>query len=129
MSDFIEQFRVQRLDRKADHSDPVWRDLADTYTDPVAAFDAARLAKSILPTEAYRVARRFVITSEWTDQHKSSRFANALSAIIDALEEIASDAEDCGEVAITHKIEEGIGRIQNAHRAAQQYFDGTLEPR
>lgn len=127
MSDFIEQFRVQRLNDGEEGS--VWRDLADTYPDSVSAIHAKRLALTILPDQTYRVVRRSVVTSEWSDINEGSRFANALSAIIDALEEIASDAEDCGEVAITHKIEEGIGRIQNAHRAAQQYFDGTLEPR
>ena len=127
MSDFTEQFRVQRKDVTG--NTVVWRDLADTYTNQVNAVDAARLARNTLPDQTYRVVRRVVITSDWVDLFESSRFTPALTAIIDALDEIASDAEDCGELAITHKIEEGIGRIHNARNASEQYFDGTLEPR
>lgn len=127
MSDFIEQFRVQRLDGSGDTA--VWRDLADIYRDAVSAIQAKRLALSLLPNQTYRVVRRAVITSEWSDIDKSSRFTGALTAIIDALEEIETDAEDCGEDAIANKIAEGLGRIHNARNASEQYFDGTLEPR
>jgi precorrin isomerase len=127
MSDFIEQFRVQRLGNRP--NDPDWLDVGEITTDVTQAIATRRDAEKMWPTLTYRIARRAVITSGWGDYEHSSRFADVLLAIVDALAEIASDAEDCGEVAITHKIEEGIGRINNAHNAAIQYFDGTLEPR
>lgn len=36
-------------------------------------------------------------------------------------------AEDCGEVAVQHKVEEALGRLSEALAAAKQYQDGTLQ--
>lgn len=51
-----------------------------------------------------------------------------LLEIEEALEEIAQLAEEEGMLAITHKVEEALGPLRSAIRAAEQYRDGTLIP-
>lgn len=54
--------------------------------------------------------------------------ATRLEEIVESLEEFADWATDLGYLAITHKIEEATGRIENAAEAARQYARGELEP-
>jgi hypothetical protein len=51
-----------------------------------------------------------------------------LESIAERLHELADWAEEMDYLAITHKIREGVGRIEHAASAAEQYADGTLPP-
>lgn len=55
--------------------------------------------------------------------------ANELEEIIERLEEIADWAIDGGHLAVTHKIEEALGRLGDAAEAGRQYHTGELRPR
>jgi hypothetical protein len=55
--------------------------------------------------------------------------ATELDDIAERLEEIAETSEDEGWIAVAHKIQEGLGRIQHAAEASRQYHEGVLTPR
>jgi hypothetical protein len=50
-----------------------------------------------------------------------------LREMFDRLEQIESDAEDFGLLAVAHKVREAMGPLSSAQRACPQYLDGTLE--
>lgn len=50
-----------------------------------------------------------------------------LANMLERLEEIQSDAEEWGCLAVAHKVQEARGPLSAAQRACPQYLDGTLE--
>jgi hypothetical protein len=50
-----------------------------------------------------------------------------LRAMFDRLEEIETEAEEQGLLAVSHKVREAMGPLSSAQRACPQYLDGTLE--
>jgi len=55
-----------------------------------------------------------------------SRFDTELERIAVELDQLAEDAQDCGEDAVADKIHEGLGALHNARQAARQYAAGIL---
>lgn len=50
-----------------------------------------------------------------------------LTGMFDRLEEIETEAQDHGLLAVAHKVREAMGPLASAQRACPQYLDGTLE--
>lgn len=54
------------------------------------------------------------------------RFVTELAAVLEQLEQLEIDAEDCDMLAVVHKIREARGPLQGAKNAAAQYDNGLL---